>query len=317
MIINQFTYMSNLIANASTVRDHLVQTQEQIASGLVSTTYSGLGNKARTALSLSPQVAQQATWSSNIDAATGRLQVTQSALSGISGVASKFFAQVNSLDLADPTSVQQVQVSAKAALSQVAQFLNSKAGNAFVFSGQDTSNAPVSTTDPTVLATNLLASDTATAPFSSTISSSPPRIEVGDNEWSSVGLIANQNTFATSAAPTTGSYMRDIMRSLASLTTLGSGTADAATVNDVRSRLSSAISAIGTEQGALGNIQNTFTQKQSTLSSFGTTLQTQISAVEDVDAAAAITKASSLQVQLQASYQIIAQTKSLSLASFL
>ena len=317
MIINQFTYLSTLLGDASTIRDHLAQTQEQIASGLVSTTYSGLGNQARTALSLAPQVAQQTTWSSNIDAATGQLQVTQSALSGISSIASSFFAKVNSFDTADPTSIQQIQVSAKNALSQVAQLLNSKAGDAYVFSGQDTANPPVTTTDPTVLSTDLLASDTATPPFSSTISSTPPKIEVGHNEWSSIGLIANQNTYATSTAPTTGSYMRDIMRSLASLTTLGTGSVATATITDVRSRLSSAISAIGTEQGALGTIQNTLTQKQTILSSFSTTLTAQLSSVEDVDAAAAITRASSLQTQLQASYQIIAKTSTLSLANYL
>ncbi len=317
MIINQVSLLNTLVSDSSSLRDQLATTQEQIASGLVSTSYAGLGNRARTALNLSPQVAHQSTWSANIDAAKGRLAVTQGALTGISDIASKFYAQVNSLDSADPTSVEQIRASAQSALQQVAFFLNSKSGDAYVFSGEDTSNAPLTTTDPTALKTDLLASDTATPPFSATLGTKPPRFEVGNGEWSSVGLLANKNLYATSASPTTGSYMRDIMRSLASLTTLATGSGAAAIVGDARSRLSSAISAISTEAGSIGTIQNSLGQKQTNLSAFSTTLQAQISSVQDVDAAAAITRASTLQVQLQASYQIIAQTKSLSLASFL
>lgn len=317
MIINQFSLLNTLVSDSSSLRDQLATTQEQIASGLVSNNYAGLGNLARTALNLSPQVAHQTTWSANIDAAKGRLSVTQSALTGISGIASKFFAQVNSIDASDPTSVEQIQVSAQSALQQVASYLNTKSGDSYVFSGEDTSNAPLTTTDPATLKTDLLASDTATPPFSATIGSTAPRVEVGNGEWASVGLVANKNLYATSAAPTTGSYMRDIMRSLASLTNLTTGAGGTAIVNDARSRLSSAISAISTEAGSLGTIQNDLATKQTNLAAFSTTLQTQISSVQDVDAAAAITKASTLQTQLQASYQIIAQTKSLSLASFL
>jgi flagellin-like hook-associated protein FlgL len=42
-----------------------------------------------------------------------------------------------------------------------------------------------------------------------------------------------------------------------------------------------------------------------------------LSSVEDVDVAAALTKAAGLQTQLQASYQIIAGSRQLTLASFL
>lgn len=317
MNVNQYTYMATMISDASSLRDQLAQTQEQIASGHVSTSYSGLGSKAITSLDLSPQVVNQSTWSANIDAVNGRLQVTQNALTGIRTIASKMLAQLNGLDSADATAVDSLKVSAQSALQQVAQFLNSKSGDTYVFSGQDTSNAPLTTNDPAVLTSDLLASDTAAPPFSSTIGTTPPKVQVGDQDWASVGLIANKNTYATSTPPTTGSYMRDIMRSLASLTTITTGSTSTPILSDARSRLSGSITAISTEAGAIGGLQNTLKTKQTDLATFSTTLQTQISSVQEVDAAAAITKASRLQIQLQASYQIIAQTKSLSLANFL
>lgn len=317
MITSEYTLLSSLVSNSATVRNQLAQVQEQVASGRVSDTYSGLGNQARTSLNLRPVIAHQAVWQSNIDAVQGRLNVTQSALTSISGVAADFFARVNSLDTSDPSSVQGLAQSARSALQQVAQLLNSKSEDVYVFAGTDTGNPPVTTTDPNVLSSDLLASDTATPPFSSTLGSAVPQVEVGEGQWVKVGLLANANTLAVSSPPTTGSYMRDTMRALASLAGLTAGPGAASTVSDARSRLSSAITAMATETGALGGIQSTLTQRGTTLTDMSAALKKQLSSVEDVDMAAAITQASTLQTQLQASYQIIAQSRDLTLANYL
>lgn len=317
MITSEYTLLSSLVKNSATVRNQVAQVQEQVASGRVSDTYSGLGNQARTSLDLGPQIQHYATWQSNIDAAQGRLGVTQSALTSIDSIASTFFAQVNSIDIDNPTSVAGVAQNAKSALQRVADLVNSKSGDAYVFAGTDSANAPLPSTDPTVLSTALLASDTAQAPFSTTLTSTVPQIEVGNNQWVKVGVLANANTLATSAAPTTGSYLRDIMKSLANLAGMTSGSGTATVVADARAGLSSGISALSTEAGALGDIQSSLTARQTQLGAVSTALTRQLSSVQDVDAVAAITKASALQTQLQASYQIIAQSRSLTLASFL
>jgi flagellar hook-associated protein 3 FlgL len=317
MITSEYTFLSTLVNNSAMIRDQLAQVQEQVASGRVSDTYSGLGSQARTSLNLGPAIAHQAVWQSNIDASQGRLDVTQSALKSISSIASDFFAKVNSLDPNDTSSVQGVAQSAKAALQQVAQLLNSKSGDAYVFAGTDTANPPLTSIDPAVLSSALLASDTATPPFSTTLGSAVPKVEVGEGEWVQVGLLANANTLTVSSPPTTGSYMRDTMRALASLAGLTAGSGAASTVSDARDRLSSAITAMATETGALGGIQSTLTQRKTSLSDMSLALTTQLSSVEEVDAAAAIAKASTLQTQLQASYQIIAQSRTLTLASYI
>lgn len=208
--------------------------------------------------------------------------------------------------------------SARLALQQVAQLLNTKVGDVYVFAGQDTGNPPVPDTDPAVVGADLLASDTATPPFSATLGSAVPTVEVGEGQRLQVGLLANQNTLTTSNAPTTGSYMRDIMRALATLTTLTDSTPDAQTIAaDTRDRLHSAIGALAYEQGALGNIQASLTDRQTTLASLNAALTKQISGVEDVDMAATLTKVQSLQTQLQASYQVIASVKNFSLVNYL
>jgi flagellar hook-associated protein 3 FlgL len=317
MISSEYSMLSNLANDSATIRNQLSQVQQQVATGLVSQTYSGLGSGAQTSLNLNQEVQNYSTWSANIDAAQGEMGVTQTALTSITSIASSFFAQVSGVNTSDPTSVADLADNAQSALQQVADLLNSKSGNVYVFAGTDSSNPPVPNTDPTVLSTALLASPPTQAPFSTTLTSSVPQVQVGNNQWVSVGLLANANTLATSTPPTSGSYMRDIMTSLASLAGLQSSSNAQSTVSTAQSTLSSGISAISTEAGAFGNIQSSLTTQQTQMTAVSTALTTQLSTVQNVDAASAITQASALQTQLQASYQIIAQSQNLSLASYL
>ncbi len=74
---------------------------------------------------------------------------------------------------------------------------------------------------------------------------------------------------------------------------------------------------MASETGSLGNIQSSLTTRQTSLTSLTTALTNQLNSAQEVDMASAITKAAALKTQLQASYQIIADTQSLSLASYL
>ena len=52
----------------------------QASTGLVADNYAGLGTGAPVSLDLQPQIANLQTWQNNVDAATGRMSVAQSAL---------------------------------------------------------------------------------------------------------------------------------------------------------------------------------------------------------------------------------------------
>lgn len=315
MINSDYSFMARLLSNSSTVRDQLEQAQQQVASGYVSDSYSGLGTQARTALSLAPAIAHQTAYGHNIDAAQGRLDVTQSSMTAISGIAAKFYASVNTYNPGDPTSAQSLAADAKSALQQIGDLLNTKSGDIYVFSGKDTSNPPVPDTDPNVMSAGLLSSSSG-PPFSSTIGTATT-VQVGPGQTVQTGLIANANTLASSAPPTTGSYMRDTLTALAKIAGLGMSTTGAADVTSARASLSSAISAMATETGSLGNIQSNLTSRQTQLTSLTTSLAKQLSSAQEVDTAEAISRATLLKTQLQASYQIIAESRSLSLANYL
>ena len=331
--------LAALSANAASLRTQLNTITEQSSSGLVSQSYAGLGANARVSLDLQPQVAHAAAYSANIDAATGRLSVTQAALSQIASIANTFHADLPKLGSVSSQEVDSVAADARSALQQVADLLNTKNGNVYVFAGQDSSTPPVANagnilsssffTSIQTAVSGLQANGAAATAASTLAVASPvtpsgavPTVEAGPGERVQAGVLASANTLATSSGTsTTGSYIHDLLRSLATLGSLSSsqaGTANfQALVADTGASLDGAITAMGTETGALGDIQSNLTARRSALSATQIALTTQVSSVEDVDIAATLTKLSSLQTQLQASYQVIAGVKSLTLATIL
>lgn len=309
--------LARLGDNGTAVRAQLDAALLQQSSGLVSDSYSGLGTGLRTSLDLRPAAQHAAVWQQNIDLATTRLDVTQSAMKQVSAIAADFFGKVNAINDIGASEVGSVAASARQALGQVAQLLNTRDGDTYVFAGQDSANPPVPNTDPDAVGAALLASDTATAPFSATLGTAVPQVEVGDGQTVQVGLLANANTLTASAPPTTGSYMRDLMRSLATLAQLVPGPGAQAVAAATRTRLSGAIDAMAVETGALGTAEATLQARKATIASVQISLNKQVSGAEDVDLAAVLSKVSLLQTQLKASYQVVAGVKELSLTNFI
>lgn len=308
--------LAQLSENSGVVRQQLAAVLEQQSTGKVSDTYAGLGSAVRAGVDLRPALRHSEVFQANIDTANSRLDVTQTVLKRIGAIAADFYAQTNTINDINGTGATNLAANAKSALQQVAQLLNTRDGNTYVFAGQNPDTAPLPSTDPAVVGAAVLASDTAVAPFA-TLGTAVPQVEVGDGQTVAAGLLANRNTLATSEAPTTGSFMRDLLRGLATLSTLTPATATLAVGADTRARLGSVVKALATETGALGTVQADLAARKETLASTQIALARQVSNVEDVDLAATLTRISSLQTQLQASYQVIAGVKSLSLANFI
>jgi flagellar hook-associated protein 3 FlgL len=344
-----------LVSNSTALSKQLTTLTEQVSSGLVSNTYGGLGASAGVALQMSTAVAHNDTWAKNINSVTGQMDATQTALSQISSIASNFYSQTTNLNGLDSSEVDTIAASARQALQQVAGLLNTKYGDVYVFAGQDSSVAPVPNADSitqsgfytaistavsnlgtngataTIASTLATASSNAagTSPFSTELSQSAttlasfrPTVQVGENQYATVGIVASANGDVTSTGTsTTGSYIRDIMRGLATLGSLSSGQVSTTgfdqLVSDTRTSLSGAISALNVDAGILGNQESSLTTTKDTLTSVSTTLKTQVSNIEDVDSAKALSNLSAVQTQLQASYEVISTLQSLSLTKYM
>ncbi len=141
------------------------------------------------------------------------------------------------------------------------------------------------------------------------------------------GLLASANSVAVSSGvntvpPTsTGSYMRDLMRALATLGSLSSSQINApgfgALVQDTGTSLNGVVSAMAVYVGVLGDTQANLTKTQKELSDTATALTGQLSPLQNVDMATALSQLTATQTQLQASYRLISAANSLSLVDFL
>jgi flagellar hook-associated protein 3 FlgL len=352
--------LGSLIANASSVKQKLDTLTSQASSGLVGDTYAGLGTGASISLDLRPQMANLQTWQNNVDASTGRMAVTQTAMSNIQSIAASFYAQLNTVDGLNASAVDSIAASARDALSQVASQLDTQNGGVYVFAGQDTDTAPVPNPDNIMTSgfysqINAAVSAWGTAalpdaaavanktyniatvgplPFSPTISPMLPTVQVGQHNIEKIGLLANANALIPPSvidptnppipggpAASTGSYMCDLLRALATIGSLSSGLASKsdfqALVQDTRTSMSGAITAMAQDVGVLGNVQSSLTATQSQLADTQTALTGQVSSAEDVDMAKTMSQLSLVQTQMQASYQLIATMSSLSLVKFL
>jgi flagellar hook-associated protein 3 FlgL len=347
--------LGELIANGRAVSTQLDTLTTQASTGKISTDYAGLGTGAATSLLLAPAVAHQTTWSNNIDAASGQMQVAQTALSQISGIAANFQAQANNLNGLDASQIDSVAAAARDALVQVAGLLDSKDGSNYVFAGQDSQNPPVPNPDAilssgfatqigtavgnlgtagpaaTIAATLSIGGSNAagTSPFSAALSqpaaslqSLQTTVQVGDGQQVKTGIIASANSdVASTGGSTTGSYIRDILRGLATLGSLSSSQVNdagfTALVADTQTSLAGSITALNSDAGVMGDRQSQLTATQSAITDVSTALQSQVSNAEDVDMATTLSKLSLVQTQLQSSYQMIANVDGLSLAKYL
>ncbi len=347
MITGDYGPLRQAIAASVAAKTQIDTLTQQASSGHVADSYAGLGTAAQKSLDLQPQIAQLAAQQTAIGAVTGQLGVTQNVLTQISAIASTFEADTAKLNDVTPQQIDSVAASARSALQQVASLLNSTDGGNYVFGGTDSATAPVPNaagilTSPfytqiatavSGLATNGAAATVATTlgvASSNAAGTTPfagppgqaPTLDLGDGAPVQVGLLANANTLSVSGgASTTGSYMRDILRGLATLSNLSSSQATTtgftALVQDTQTSLSGAIAALGVEGGVLGDTQASLANVQTQAADTSTTLTAQLSSVQDVDMATTISELSQVQTQLSASYKLISEMSQLSLVNFL
>ena len=347
--------LSLAIGDAAAVRRKLDTLTQQAGDGLISDAFSGLGSGAATALTLGPALAHVTTWQRNIGVVSGRMQTTQSALAQISEIASSFFAQTNNLNGLSAEAIDATAGSARDALRQVAGLLNSKFGETYVFAGVYTSVPPVPNPDlilssgmvtditntigqlgvngaAATIATTLATASSnvaGTSPFAVQLSQPAavmqnyrPVVQTGANRYEPIGIVAGSNADVPSGGPsTTGSYIRDVMRALATIGALTSGQSSVSgfglVVQDTHASLGDAVGALNGDAGVLGNRQAALTETGRRLDDSVVALQSQISDAQDVDMADTLSRLTATQTQLQASYQLLSTLRSLSLASFL
>jgi flagellar hook-associated protein 3 FlgL len=347
--VTDFGTLNQIVDATASIKQNIDQLTTETSSGYLATSYAGLGNVAAPALDLSEQIAANTQLQTNTQTASTIQQAAQSALGQIESVASSFSTQANQLQTL-PGSAPTVAAAAQDALQQVARLLDTQVGGIYIFAGQDSGTAPIPNPNDitqsafgtaiqnavaglttngaaaTTAATLAIASPGGTTPFSATLEAAGAQSEVDVGNGVRVALAplanANSNAQSTGAGSTsTGSYTRDILMSLASLSGITTAQAESsafpAFIQSTVTTLNGAVSAINTDIGALGDRQDQITTAQTDLSDTNTTLQTQLSNLQNADLTTVAAQLSQAQTQLQASYQILSSLGTLTLARFL
>jgi flagellar hook-associated protein 3 FlgL len=334
--------LGRLVSDSSTIKARLDAITRQASTGLVSQTYGGLDGTAQLSLNLRPQLASVEVLTRNITSAATKIDLSSQVMNQLQQIASTFFS--GTVGMASQTSqeVDAMASQASAALSQVQGLLNTKVGDTYLFAGQDSANQPLpdanfnayvlsiktaigglAAAGGSATAAATLAAASATSPFSATLGSSRQAVTVGFGISASIGVVAGQDTFVTQAGTdTTGSYVRDLIRSLSTIASLNAGQASlgasfTALVDDTRTSLGKQIAVINNENAGLGESRQLLDMNQTALTDTQQALTSQLSSVENVDAAATAVSLSQAQTQLQISYKLISSMQNLSLVHFL
>jgi flagellar hook-associated protein 3 FlgL len=330
--------------------------QTQAASGKKSQTFAGLGTDALSSEQSRASLGSLTNYDTNITNGQTRLNIMGSAITQIQQQADALSAAMASQIQDGNFDMTSLHSLASNALSYIKELLNQQDGGNYVFGGADTSTPPMTDggaldtyaqtnitqwTAGTITTDQLISSyqdraqmtDT-TMGYSATLSSGNAKnvaIKADDNAEVDYTTLANDPAIRNIVAAAT--MIMNMTGQLNQVATTGSDppgtvTAPGATASEQQQNfykvfngligtINTASTAVNQISGKIGYAQASLQTIQGDHTLDENTLQSQIGNAEDVDLNEVAVKLSSLQTQLQASYQITASLSKLSLAYIL
>jgi flagellar hook-associated protein 3 FlgL len=330
---------ANLIRNESDqLQSKINALQQQTTTGLKASVYSDLGSQASLDIDLRNQLDRISAFQTNISTLQTSLSVVDQNLTSINNTAQSLYdltVQSGNTDQGRQSIIAQ----ANTAITQITQQLQTSVDGKFLFGGVATSAQPM-VSDQTVLASVKAAINTALtavpaptnipAAIQSAVASvfatqsnfyvggtSTAPTEVDQGLTMNLGITGNNQAFIdTLEGAYTMAALSQPVAAPATLPALDQPTFDQVVQNAASqlftgaSEVQNLITQNGANQAQLTSINS---QDNQTL----TLLQGQVDNIEQVNLADVSTRLSQLQTQLQASYSLTAQLKSLSLVNFL
>ena len=284
-------------------------TQAQVASGKVSTTYAGLGDKV-SALEAARTAANKATaYQTNTTTAVNQADLQDSQLSDLSDLSNQLRQAITSAVANGDGST--LMATAQGIFDQASQILNTKDANGNYLYGGDKDNTPPFT------ATSLSQLSSMTSASSAFANGTEKKsVMVGDGQSVQGGVLASDigtglmqtlQDLGKFDAGTTGNFAATQNLTDAQNTFL---------TNEIPVAVTAAagVNSAAASNGFVYNQLQDAATHQSTLS---TMYQGFVSNIENVDMPTAITQLNSDQVALQASLQVTAQLNQVSLLNYL
>ncbi len=323
----------------------LTQAQTEIASGAPADLGLTLGGTTGAALSIRSQVDELNGYTSANTTASTRLAATSSTLTSLLSSAQNVSAALITASSAGG-STSTLQASATSALQSLISGLNTSVGDQNIFGGINTGQSPLSDYFSSTPSAAKQAVDTSfSAAFNTTQTSSGASSIDGTQlqsyldtqfsglfsdtnwqNWSSASDTTLQNAISPTQTISTSVSANDTaFRQIAQAYTIvseftGSNFSDsarAAAVSTASTLLSSGIAALTNVQTSVGIAQASVSDASSQLSAQAGVLQSNFSDLDSVDTYSLSSQVSTLQAQLEASYELTSRLQQLSLTNYL
>ncbi|MDR3476232.1 MAG: flagellin [Devosia sp.] len=300
MRVATFANNDQMLSASLRAQAEMSKLQLQEASGQVSTSYAGYGNATRKLVNLDVSLQQSKTYSTAATEASSRTTVMYDTMSSVTDLLTSFRSQLTAVTSADgttDTSIAELKAAASSALDDLKSALNTQYEGRYVFSGSDTTTAPV---DLTSYAPTLDAADTSYYQGNSDVAA----VRVSSDRTVSYGVTVDSSAF------------EQAFRVLSSIAN-SDGTPDADTLSTASDLITSALDGTIAIQSKLSLTASSLDSASNEQQDYQDFLTTQISDVRDVDVTAISVKLTSYETQLQASYSALAKVQSLSLMDYL
>lgn len=313
--IGTFTNQQRILDATLRNQASLAETQLQVATGKKTQSFSGLGQDVTRLANLKNDLAKSEQFIENIDAVTKRLELMEFGLEQIDDFAREMRSIMRSSLNGDAADTNNLQELAQQFLDQIVEIMNLRDDSRYLFAGGKTDTQPVDLTNGVYTAPT-------PPPFDATVDtgyyegdSAISEVRVDDDVVVQYGILANEPAF------------EKIIRALDHVAQTTFSTpitaAEKTMLNDAITAITEAVENNGTDK-TIGELTADVVLDMRLLDSQRTKHQEftnfateTIADIENVDTAEAITLLNFQQVQLQASYELIARIGSLSLANFL
>jgi flagellar hook-associated protein 3 FlgL len=301
------TQSQTLMSQVMQAQATLDNTQSQVASGLVSTTYAGIGDKTA-ALEAAQSASDRTTaYQSATNLALNQVNLQDTQLSSLSDLANQWRTDVtNALGNGDASTLM---TEAQSIFDQASTILNSKDANGnYLYGGDNNTTPPLTATS----LSDLQALPSASAAFAN--GSVKSAVQVADGETVQVGVLASD----------AGTQLLQSLQDVANFNAGPNGNFGTTISSAQSTFLSSAIGSatdaatgINNVAAANGSVYSQLQDASSTQTSMSTLYQGFVSDIQDVDMGTAVANLSQNQVALQAALQVTAQLNQVSLLNYL
>lgn len=320
----QSQYLLSQIMQANQALD---TTQAQVASGMVSTTYAGIGDKTA-ALESARAAADRATaYATNTQLAVTQTDLQNTQLDTLSSLASQL-KQAITTAVANGSGTGLMET-AQGIFEQASQILNSTDSNGNYIYGGQVSNAQPFTAGSLSDLAQIDTSSTPAAPIDvSTFfqnGTQKKSVLVGDGQSVQIGVLASdvgtqlmQSLQSLSLINQDSSLSGQLTQSQIDaltdgMTDPGTGAAIASPVTQA----GDAATTLNTATAANGDVYNQLQDAVTTQQSMSTLYQGFVSNIQDVDMGTAVTQLNQNQVALQAALEVTSKLGQLSLLNYL